>query len=59
MAVFYTKLYSRLLRPLLDADRPPAPPQLRTALATIDHMLTSYLAEARLRDRRLKLVTKS
>jgi predicted MarR family transcription regulator len=35
-AAFYTKLDRRLLRPLLDADKPPAPAELRRALAVID-----------------------
>jgi hypothetical protein len=48
VAVFYTKLYGRLLSPLLEADRPPAPPELRRALATIDRLLTAYVDDARL-----------
>jgi len=49
VAVFYTKLRSRLLRPLLDAaDRPPAPIELRRAMATIDRTLTTYINQARL-----------
>jgi hypothetical protein len=28
VAVFYTKVHDRPLRPLLAADRPPAPPEL-------------------------------
>ena len=48
VAVFYTKLQSRLLYPLLEADKPPAPIELRRALATIDHTLSDYLANARL-----------
>jgi hypothetical protein len=31
VAVFYTKLHNRLLRPLLAADQPQAPPELRAA----------------------------
>ena len=31
-AVFYTKLHNRLLRPLMAADQPQAPPELRHAL---------------------------
>ena len=48
VAVFYTKLRSRLLHPLLEADKPPAPLEVRRALATIDHTLSDYLANARL-----------
>jgi hypothetical protein len=42
-AVFYTKLHNRLLRPLLAADQPPAPLQLRQALRTIDRHIDDYL----------------
>ena len=31
VAVFYTKLQNRLLRPLLDANKPPAPAEIRHA----------------------------
>ena len=48
VAVFYTKLQSRLLRPLLEADKPPAPIELRRALGTIDHVLGDYITGARL-----------
>jgi hypothetical protein len=48
VAIFYTKLHQRLLRPLLAADQPPAPPDLREALATIDHHITGYITAARL-----------
>ena len=33
VAVFYTKLQARLLEPLLEADKPPAPLELRRALS--------------------------
>jgi hypothetical protein len=36
VAIFYTKVHDRLLRPLVAADQPPAPPELRGALATIE-----------------------
>src|SRR5271165_3041624 len=39
VAVFYTKLQARLLRPLLESDKPPPPIELRRALGTIDHVL--------------------
>jgi hypothetical protein len=48
VAVFYTKLHARLLCPLLDADLPPAPIEMRHALATIDRLLAKYVANARL-----------
>ena len=48
VAVFYTKLHDRLLRPLLEADQPPAPVELRRALGTIDHVLGDYIKGARL-----------
>ena len=48
VAVFYTKLQSQLLRPLLAADRPPAPPEVRRALATIDRAISDYVENARL-----------
>jgi hypothetical protein len=48
VAVFYTNLDRRLLHPLLEADKPPAPIEVRRALATIDHAITDYLAQARL-----------
>jgi len=48
VAVFYTKLQGRLLRPLLEADKPPAPIDLRRALGTIDHVLGDDITGARL-----------
>ena len=48
VAVFYTKLRSRLLAPLLEADKPPASPELRSALHIIDHAVTDYVVGARL-----------
>jgi hypothetical protein len=48
-AIFYTKLDHRLLHPLLAADQPPAPPQLRAALATIDRTCLDYITRAGLR----------
>ena len=47
-AIFYTKLHDRLLRTLLAADRPPAPPALRKALHTIDIHITETIDQARL-----------
>jgi hypothetical protein len=48
VAVFYTKLHNRLLRPLLAADQPQAPPELRHALRAIDQHIDSYITRARL-----------
>ena len=48
VAIFYTKVHDRLLRPLLAADHPPAPTELRTALATIDRHVHGYIDTARL-----------
>jgi hypothetical protein len=48
VAVFYTKVYNRLLRPLLAADQRQAPAELRAALKTIDQHVASYIARARL-----------
>ena len=48
VAIFYTKLHDRLLRPLLAADQPQAPPTLRNALRTIDTHVTQYIDAARL-----------
>ena len=48
VAVFFTKLHRRLLAPLLDADKPPAPTDVRRALAVLDHAITDYVTNARL-----------
>ncbi len=49
VAVFYTKVHGRLLRPLVAAaDRPPAPVELRRALATINRTIAEYVDHARL-----------
>ena len=48
-AVFFTKVLDRILRPLLcGADVPPASPELRRALATIDHVVAEHVTSARL-----------
>ena len=47
-AIFYTKLHDRLLRPLLAADQPPAPPTLRKALHAIDIHITERIDQARI-----------
>ena len=48
VAIFYTKVHRRLLRPLLAADAPPAPVQLRQALRTIDRAVADYVTNTRL-----------
>ncbi len=48
VAIFYTKLHNRLLRPLLAADQPQAPPELRAALRAIDQHISGYITRARL-----------
>jgi hypothetical protein len=50
VAIFYTKVHNRLLRPLLAADQPPAPTDLRTTLRTIDRHVHSYIDHARLKN---------
>src|SRR5262245_42203789 len=49
LAVLYTELDNRLLRPLAAADQPQAPPALRQALTVIDHHVEDYIARARLK----------
>jgi hypothetical protein len=48
VAIFYTKLHNRLLRPLAAANDPPAPLPLRQALRVIDRHVADYIAEARM-----------
>ncbi len=48
VAIFYTKVHDRLLRPLLAANSPPAPTELRDALRTIDRHGKNYTETARL-----------
>ena len=48
VAVFYTKLQNRLLRPLLDTDKPSAKIEIRRALATLQHAVEEYIQNARL-----------
>jgi hypothetical protein len=47
VAIFYTKVHHRLLRPLIAAD---APPPLQAALRTIDRHVHAYIDQARLTD---------
>lgn len=48
VAIFYTKVYGRVLAPLLAADHPPAPVELRQALRVIDRHVADYAQRARL-----------
>jgi hypothetical protein len=48
VAVFYTKLHNRLLRPLLAAGQPQAPAELRAALHAINQHVDDYITRARL-----------
>lgn len=54
IAIFYTKLYNRLLRPLAAADQPEAPPGLRHALAAIDRHVDDYITPSATQARGLK-----
>ena len=47
-AVFYTKIHNRLLRPLMAANQPPAPLEVRHALRVLDYAVTDYIDQARL-----------
>jgi hypothetical protein len=49
VAAFYTKIHRRLLEPLLDADKPPAPIELRRALRVIDTAVDDYINRARIK----------
>jgi predicted MarR family transcription regulator len=48
VAIFYTKLHNRLLRPLLATHQPQAPAELRSALRAIDQHIEDYITRARL-----------
>jgi hypothetical protein len=48
-AVFFTKLHRRILGPLLEADQPPSPLQVRRALATLEHAIQKQIDHARLK----------
>lgn len=48
IAVFYTKVYTRLLVPLTAANQSQAPPELRAALAAITRHVDDYAARGRL-----------
>jgi hypothetical protein len=48
IAVFYTKIYNRMLVPLTATNQPQAPPELRAALATITRHVDAYATHARI-----------
>ena len=48
-AITYTKLGHRVLPPLLAANHPPAPIELRQAFGVIDKHVDQYLDRARIR----------
>jgi predicted MarR family transcription regulator len=48
VAIFYTKVHNRLLRPLIAAHDPPAPLPLRQALQVINQHVDSYITQARM-----------
>jgi hypothetical protein len=48
VAIFYTKVHDRLLRPLIAADVPPAPAELRNAMRVVDRHVRGYIDQARL-----------
>jgi hypothetical protein len=48
VAIFYTKVHDRLLRPLIAADRPPAPVELCNALRVVDRHVRVSIDHARL-----------
>jgi hypothetical protein len=48
VAIFYTKVHNRILRPLLAADSPPAPADLRNAMKVSDRHVHAYIDNARL-----------
>ena len=47
-AISYTKIHNRLLKPLLAADRAPAPLHVRRALRTLELAIDDYISEARI-----------
>ena len=48
VALFYTKLHDRLLRPLLAADQPTAPLELRRALRVVERTVDDYVVNSRI-----------
>lgn len=48
VAAFYTKVHGRVLRPLFAADHPPALPEVRQALRTLDRAVAERVIASRL-----------
>jgi hypothetical protein len=48
VAAFYTKVHARILRPLFSADHPPALPEVRQALRTLDHAVAERVIASRM-----------
>ncbi len=46
-AHLYTKIYDHVLRPLMTTDRPNAPPELLTAINTLDRLVAERITHAR------------
>ena len=57
VTIFYTKVHDHLLGPLIAADGPPAPSELRRALRMIDRHVNGYIDQARLGNAARKLKT--
>ncbi len=48
VAIFYTRVHDHLLRPLIAADAPPAPVELRNAMRVVDRHVRGYSDHTRL-----------
>ncbi|MBA2531135.1 MAG: hypothetical protein H0V23_03390, partial [Nocardioidaceae bacterium] len=48
VAIFYTRVHDHLLRPLISADAPPAPVELRNAMRVVDRHVRGYSDHTRL-----------
>ena len=58
LAIFYTKVHNRVLRPLPATAAPPTPPTVRAALRTIDQHVSARIADADYRRRLPETLTK-
>jgi predicted MarR family transcription regulator len=50
VALFYTKVHERLMIPLLAADHPPAPAELRRAIRVVDGFVEDHVIIARIKE---------